>query len=88
MSDVFKGLKEQLDILEWPSLYMFKFVCPNDNQTVANVIKHFNEVSEVEYKKSKNGKYIGVTVKELMLSAENIIEIYREVAKIKGVISL
>lgn len=88
MTDVFQGLKDKLDHLEWPSLYMFKFVCPNDNQTVTNVIKHFTEVSDVEYRESKSGKYISVTVKELMLSPESIIEIYREVAKIKGVISL
>jgi len=88
MTEVFQGLKAQLEELEWPSLYMFKFVCPNDNQTVASVIKHFNEVSEVEYKKSKNGKYIGVTVKELMLSADSVISIYKEIATIKGVISL
>ncbi|SFT50901.1 hypothetical protein SAMN05216474_0967 [Lishizhenia tianjinensis] len=88
MKDVFEGLKEKLQDQEWPAVYFFKFVCPNDNETVAKVVAHFNEESEIEYHNSRTGKYVSVSVKELMLDVDSIIDIYQKVATIKGVIAL
>lgn len=88
MKDVFDGLREKLEDQEWPAVYFFKFVCPNDTETVAKVIGQFNENSEIEYHNSRTGKYVSVSVKELMLDVDSIISIYEKVATIKGVIAL
>lgn len=85
---VFDKLKAQLDLLEWPNVYYFKFIMPNDNETVAKVTALFDEGTDLNYQPSKTGKYISVSVKELMLSAEQIIEKYEQASSIKGVIAL
>lgn len=88
MSDVFDSLKEKLQAEEWPAVYFFKFVCPNNNETVAKVVANFNSESEITYTNSRNDKYVSVSVKELMLDADSIISIYKNVSKLKGVIAL
>ncbi|HAK70956.1 MAG TPA: DUF493 domain-containing protein, partial [Cryomorphaceae bacterium] len=33
--DPYKGLREKLEDLTWPSVYLFKFIVPTDNQKLA-----------------------------------------------------
>ena len=88
MSEVFNKLKEQLDLLEWPNVYLFKFIMPNDSKVIARVTALFDDGTELKYKTSKTGKYVSVSVKELMLSVDSIIVKYEEAALIKGVMAL
>jgi len=37
---------------------------------------------------SSNGNYMSITVKEVMMSVDDIIKIYEKAAEIKGVITL
>jgi putative lipoic acid-binding regulatory protein len=48
----------------------------------------FDEHADITYHQSGKGNYISVSVKEVMLSVDSIIEIYEKAAQIKGVISL
>lgn len=86
--DPFKKLLEQLEKETWPSVYLFKFIVPNDKETMARVIALFESQNEMAFHDSSKGNYTSITVKELMLSAESVIEIYRKAAEIKGVITL
>ena len=88
MSDTFDKLKVQLELQEWPNVYLFKFIMPNDTETVAVVTAMFDEGTDLTYNKSKTGKYVSISVKELMVDVKSIISKYDEVAKIKGVIAL
>lgn len=85
---VFDGLLEKLQNEEWPMVYLFKFILPNDAKTLSQVSSFFGSDNEMVFHESKNGNYVSVTVKELMMSAENVIDIYKNAAKIKGVITL
>lgn len=68
---------------------MFKFICPSDNQTVAQVEALFNtETAEVTLNRSKKGNFVSVTAKELMTSADAIVERYEKARNIPGLISL
>jgi len=84
------SLKAALDqVHEWPSMYLFKFIVPSDNQKVAQLEALFNsETAEIRLRQSKNGKYTSVSAREVMTSAEEIISLYEEAYKIEGVISL
>ncbi len=86
----YEKLRKQLEEgFEWPSVYLFKFIVPADNQKVAQVQNLFNaEVAQITQRESKNGKFISVSIKEMMMSPDSIIEIYREASKIEGIISL
>jgi uncharacterized protein len=86
--DPFQGLLEKLQREEWPMVYMFKFIVPNDPQVIAQVTTLFNDQNEMVFHESNKGAYLSITVKEMMMSAEDVVNIYRKTATIKGVITL
>jgi uncharacterized protein len=72
----------------WPSVYMFKFIAPAGNRNYALLHDLFPLHAEFTSRHSASGKYISVTVKELMLSAEEVVDRYRKASFIEGVIVL
>jgi hypothetical protein len=86
--DTYSKLKEQLDLQEWPDVYFFKFIVPNNAEQVAKVSALFDNANDLKLQPSKTGKYISVGAKELMLDVDSIIEKYKKAAKIEGLISL
>jgi len=84
----YESLKKELEkSLSWPSVYMFKFIIPADNKNLALVRSKFTDQSVVTQNESTNGKYISITVKEVMLSADSIIEKYKEMESIEGLMA-
>ncbi len=89
MSDVlFDKLREQLALQEWPDVFLFKFIAPNDSETVAKVTSLFDNGTDLNYQPSKTGKYMSISAKEMMMDVDSIIDKYQAAAKIKGVIAL
>jgi putative lipoic acid-binding regulatory protein len=87
--NVFDKLKAQLDLMEWPNLYLYKFIIPNENEKLAKVTALFDgETAEISYHESGKGNYVSISVKEVAVSVEQIIEKYQKASEIKGVISL
>ncbi len=88
IDDSFDKLRIQLDLLEWPDVYLFKFIIPNESEKLALLSAIFNNESEIVMHPSKTGKYMSFSVKELMLDVDSIMEIYKKASLIKGIISL
>lgn len=90
MEGPFESLRKKLDEFEsWPRVYMFKFIVPADNEKLAKLQSLFNtSESEVVTRQSRNGNFISLTAKELMMNADNVISRYEEANTIEGVISL
>ena len=88
MHEVLQKLRIQLEQQEWPDVYMFKFIVPNESEKVAQVTALFNNSTDIVMHPSKTGKYISVTAKELMLDVDSILAKYEEAANIEGLISL
>jgi putative lipoic acid-binding regulatory protein len=86
--DLFDGLRKQLEVLEWPAIYFFKFICPSDDEVIAKIVGMFDTDSAINFQPSKNGKYTSISVKEVMMNAESIIDIYKAASEIKGVMTL
>ncbi|MCF8331318.1 MAG: DUF493 family protein [Bacteroidales bacterium] len=72
----------------WPSVYMFKFIVHDDAHKLDQVQKLFSKEAELSYKASRNGSFIAVTGKELMLSADEVIRVYQKAESIKNLIAL
>ncbi len=72
----------------WPSVYMFKFIAPADNRIFALLHDLFPHQADFTNRHSAGGKYVSITVKEMMLSAEEVIERYEKASAIEGVIVL
>lgn len=87
--DKYNRIKQQLiESTKWPSLYMFKFIVPN-NEDKLNAVKNlFPKETEFSYKTSRDIRFIGVTVKIMMNSADEVIEIYSRAQGIRGIMSL
>ncbi len=89
-SGVFDELKKKLEesIKSFPYIYMFKFIIKADNKTMALVEAMFDEDADIIQNQSSTGKYISITVKQVVMSVDEIIEVYEKAAKIEGVMSL
>ena len=84
-----KSLEKKLDeSLDWPSVYMFKFIVPADNRKIALIEVLLGPEAEISTKQSSGGKYISITGKVVMLNALEVIEKYRSAADIEGLIAL
>ncbi|NQW35456.1 MAG: DUF493 domain-containing protein [Flavobacteriales bacterium] len=77
------------ETLVFPADYMFKFIIPNQLEQKQQIETIFDFVGAViKSNPSKAGNYLSITVIIKAKSAIQIIEKYKEVAKVKGVISL
>lgn len=85
----FNNLRKELAKDEnWPQVYMFKFIITAENKKMALVEAKFSDEAIIQQKESSGGKYMSITVKEVMLDADAVIAKYIEVSKIGGVIAL
>ena len=87
-SDSYEKLRMQLENMNWPEIYFFKFIVPNDSELVAKVTALFDEGTDLRLQQSKNGRYISVGAKEMMISPGSVIQKYKEASNIKGLIAL
>lgn len=90
-SEEFYGrLREELQkSTSWPSNYLYKFIIPTDPERIEQIGSIFNNTGAViESKKSRNGKYTSLSITVHLENPDQVIEKYREVGKVKGVISL
>ena len=87
-ADSYEKLRMQLENMNWPEIYFFKFIVPNDSELVAKVTALFDEGADLRLQQSKNGRYISIGAKEMMISPESVIQRYKEASNIKGLIAL
>ncbi len=82
-------LRAQLDkIHTWPDVYMFKFVLPKDKSKLDELLSFFTEKAAISTRDSSTGKYTAVTIKEVMLSTDAVVDRYRSITNIEGLMSL
>lgn len=84
-----RKLRERLDqVHEWPSVYMYKFICEPDTARVDRIVALFPPEVEVLRRYSAGGKYVSLTVREVMMNADDVVERYAKASEIEGVIVL
>ncbi len=71
-----------------PSVYMYKFIVQSDNRKIALIENLFETDADIHIKESGNGKYTSITAKVVVVSVDEIIEVYKKVSEIEGVIFL
>ncbi|HLO91651.1 MAG TPA: hypothetical protein VK172_10850 [Lentimicrobium sp.] len=88
--DFLKRLEIQLENHgTWPQVYMFKFIIPDNNRNYAILRSIFgDDESKFTVRQSSKGKYISITVKELMIDPAEIIDRYRRASIIEDIIAL
>jgi putative lipoic acid-binding regulatory protein len=81
--------EELLKSSSWPSNYLYKFIVPTDQHKIEEITTIFDNTGAViESRKSKKGKYTSLSITVHMEDPDQVIEKYKEVGKVEGVISL
>lgn len=91
MNNDWSHLKAQLtEHQSFPSVYMFKFILSSDNQKIAQIEALFNNDSDaaISVRSSSRGRYVSITVRQLVHSVEQIIDIYERASGIPGVMMM
>lgn len=88
--EFYKKLREQLtETSKWPSNYLYKFIVETATGKIDQIEAIFDNMGAViNLKKSKNGKYTSVSITVNLNGPDQVIEKYKEVGQIGGVISL
>lgn len=72
----------------FPSVYMYKFIVESENRKIALVESLFDEQADIHTKESGNGRYTSITAKQVVMSADEVVAIYKKASEIKGIIFL
>jgi len=88
--DFYASFKEKLESVEtFPKPYIFKFITVTETDHLDRLRKIFpQDTAEISTKPSKNGKYTSVTIKQLVNNADEVIQYYKTVGEINGIIML
>lgn len=88
--EFYRKFKWELENLQGlPGDYVFKFIVPNHPKNIVQLYQLFDNLEPAIYeKKSRNETYISITFTVYMLDAESIIRLYKQAAKIQGIIML
>lgn len=83
-------LKEELlKSNSWPADYLYKFIVPSDRDKITQIEGIFNNTGAViESKQSSKGKYTSLSIMVNLANPDEVIEKYKEVGLVEGVISL
>ncbi|MFN3555395.1 MAG: DUF493 family protein [Bacteroidales bacterium] len=83
------SLREKLIInSHWPLLYMFKFIVPAQMESIARVEALFAPEAIIYRKESRNKRFVSITAKQQMASADHIIGVYQQAGQIPGIMAL
>lgn len=88
--EFYMSLREKLETNhDFPEDYLFKFIIPNDQAKLTEIYRVFDGIKHtLTNNDSKNGKYTSLSINAFVLDANQVVNIYQEVTKIEGVISL
>ncbi|MDQ8004216.1 MAG: DUF493 family protein [Pedobacter sp.] len=87
-ADIYANFKEKLENVQtFPGLYAYKFILTGGVDKIKELRAVLPEEEFIETP-SKTGKYISVTVKKWMQDADAVVDIYKKVGEIKGIMML
>ena len=88
MGDKYDKLRDILKDYDFPLVYPFKFIIKADQDKLVEIKMIFEETAEFHIRESKKGNFTSITIKQMMLNHDDIINCYVQMEKIDGVISL
>lgn len=74
--------------MSFPGVYMFKFIITSEHRNIALVDNLFGPEAEISSKESTEGKYTSITARQVVMNVDEIIDVYRKAARIKGIMFL
>lgn len=86
----YKKLKKSLKKdTTWPAKYLYKFIVPASLEKIAEIEAIFSSTNaEISTRDSSKGTYTSLSITVILKSPDAVIEKYKKVSKVEGVISL
>ncbi|MBQ8650422.1 MAG: DUF493 domain-containing protein [Flavobacteriales bacterium] len=86
----YRKFKTELETsTHFPSTYTYKFIVPTTGDASSRISAIFDSMGAfISTKPSSRGTYTSITIKAMMESADDVIEKYRAVSRIEGVVML
>lgn len=90
VTEFYNRLRLQLEgDTSWPAPYLYKFIVPASLKKIAEIEVIFDGTNaEISTRDSSKGTFTSLSIKVKMDSPDAVIQKYKEVSKIEGVISL
>jgi hypothetical protein len=80
---------ELMNSHSWPSDYLYKFIVPTDIEKIEKIHRIFDNTGAViESRQSRKGKYTSISITVNLKNPDEVINKYKEVGAVEGVISL
>lgn len=80
---------ELMNSQSWPSDYLYKFIVPTDPEKIEKINRIFDNTGAViESRQSRKGKYTSISITVNLRDPDEVIDKYKEVGEVEGVISL
>lgn len=80
---------ELMNSHSWPSDYLYKFIVPTDTEKIEKIHHIFDNTGAViESRQSRKGKYTSISITVNLKNPDEVINKYKEVGAVEGVISL
>ncbi|MDX9752082.1 MAG: DUF493 family protein [Flavobacteriales bacterium] len=76
------------EVHDWPSVYMYKMVLEPDEDKIAALLAIFPPEAEVLRRYSGSGRFVSITLKQMVMSAEEVLDRYDRVHRLGGVMML
>ena len=88
--EFYKSFREKLETNHnFPEDYLYKFIFPNENEKLTELYKIFDSLKyTISTRESKNGKYISTSILAFVIDSDQVIDLYKKVAEIEGVVML
>jgi len=88
--EFYERLRGQLlENSKWPADYLYKFIVPTDKKKINEINAIFDNTGAViQSKQSKKGTYTSISITVHLKDPDEVIEKYKKVSVIEGVISL
>ena len=88
MEDKYSKLRGLLLEYDYPMVYPFKFILKDSDEKMIQVKRCFDETAEISVRKSSKGNFASITIKQMMLNADDIINRYKMLEGVEGLMSL
>ncbi len=80
---------ELMNSQSWPSDYLYKFIVPTDPEKIERIHRIFDNTGAViESRQSRKGKYTSISITVNLNGPDEVIDKYKVVGEVEGVISL
>ncbi len=77
-----------LESMTFPSVYMFKLIVPSEHRNIALAESLFESDADLHTKESGKGRYTSITVKQVVMNVDEIIDVYKKASTIQGIMFL